>query len=74
MRKIVWAVLTTLLTSAFMISVQAATIFSEDFQAYADNTNLSGQGGWLGDETRVSIGFTSPVESVTAASIRSPAN
>lgn len=38
------------------LPAQGATIFSEDFESYGENTNLSGQGGWTGDETRVATG------------------
>ncbi|MDY6837183.1 MAG: PEP-CTERM sorting domain-containing protein [Thermodesulfobacteriota bacterium] len=31
----------------------AATIFHEDFESYAEGSNLSGQGGWTGDRTLV---------------------
>ncbi len=34
----------------------AAPIFSEDFDSYADGSNLSGQGGWVGDIMYVNNG------------------
>jgi len=56
-RIIVGITLAALLSFTFMSKAFAASIiFQEDFESYAKNSNLAGQGGWTGSEIRVSTG------------------
>ena len=46
-----------LLVCGFLSTPAPATIiFSENFESYADGSNLSEQGGWTGDEIRIGTG------------------
>jgi len=52
------AALTVAVTIAMTLSrLHADPLFSEDFEAYPAQSNISGQGGWVGNDIRIGVGL-----------------